>query len=206
MSFYKLIPRACALCTLVGLLSTAASAQTARPRFATSFGTDSYGTPRLETEPTVISEAAAVEDAEAESEAPAPPAFRLKGLNLSLLTAIEDRLGTPYRLGSTGPSRFDCSGFVWDVYHSVGVDFERESVRSLWSRFAPAADEEKYKFGTLVFFNNLGHVGIVADEDGFYHASTSRGVVYSPFNEYWSKRIVGFRRVPLAQTARVSVE
>jgi peptidoglycan endopeptidase LytE len=204
MSFYKLIPRACALCTLLALLAASASAQEARPRLATSTGTDLRGTPRLENEPVVISEADA--DSEPTAEAPARTGFRLSGFKLSLLNAIEDRLGTPYRLGSTGPTRFDCSGFVWDVYRTAGVDFERESVRSLWSHFAPVTDDEKYKFGTLVFFNNLGHVGIVADENGFYHASTSRGVVYSPFNEYWSKRIVGFRRVPLTQTAKITVE
>jgi len=39
--------------------------------------------------------------------------------------------------------------------------------------------------------------GVVADEHGFYHASRRQGVIYSPFNEYWLKRIDGFRRVPL---------
>jgi hypothetical protein len=36
------------------------------------------------------------------------------------------------------------------------------------------------------------------DENGFYHASSSHGVVYSRFGDYWTKRISGFRRVPLA--------
>jgi hypothetical protein len=38
---------------------------------------------------------------------------------------------------------------------------------------------------------------VVADEYGFYHASRRQGIIYSPFNEYWLKRIDGFRRVPL---------
>ena len=42
----------------------------------------------------------------------------------------------------------------------------------------------------------LAHVGVVADEHGFYHASRRHGVIYSPFNEYWTKRIDGFRKVP----------
>jgi cell wall-associated NlpC family hydrolase len=42
--------------------------------------------------------------------------------------------------------------------------------------------------------NRLGHMGIVADENGFYHASSSKGITYSPFKGYWEKRIVGFRR------------
>ena len=39
-------------------------------------------------------------------------------------------------------------------------------------------------------------VGIVADENGFYHASSSKGITYSPFKGYWEKRIVGYRRIP----------
>ena len=57
--------------------------------------------------------------------------------------------------------------------------------------------DEQYKFGTLVFFNGLGHMGIVVDEKGFYHASSSKGVTYSKFEGYWAKRIVGFRKIPL---------
>jgi len=112
--------------------------------------------------------------------------------------AIDERLGSPYAWGATGPSAFDCSGFVWSTFHAVGIDFERASARTLWARFAPPAPEEQYKFGTLVFFSGLAHVGIVADEYGFYHASRHHGVIYSPFNEYWLARVDGFRRVPVA--------
>jgi cell wall-associated NlpC family hydrolase len=66
-------------------------------------------------------------------------------------------------------------------------------------RFTPATPEEKFKFGTLVFFSRRTHIGIVADEHGFYHASRHHGVVYSPFSDYWLARIDGFRRVPLPQ-------
>jgi len=114
-----------------------------------------------------------------------------------LLTAIDERLGSRYSWGATGPYTFDCSGFVWAIFQSVGITFERGSARTLFAKFAPAAAEDQYKFGTLVFFNGLAHVGVVADENGFYHASRHHGVIYSPFNDYWMKRIDGFRRVPL---------
>jgi cell wall-associated NlpC family hydrolase len=114
-----------------------------------------------------------------------------------LLAAIDERLGSRYRWGATGPDRFDCSGFVWSIYQATGINFERASARNLFARFAPAPVEEQYKFGTLVFFSNLTHVGVVADEHGFYHASRRHGVIYQEFNEYWLKRIDGFRRVPL---------
>lgn len=114
-----------------------------------------------------------------------------------LLTAIEERLGSPYRWGATGPNTFDCSGFVWSIYQAAGINFERASARTLFSRFAAPPLEEQYKFGTLVFFSGLAHVGVVVDENGFYHASRHHGVIYSKFDDYWTKRIDGFRRVPL---------
>jgi peptidoglycan endopeptidase LytE len=113
------------------------------------------------------------------------------------MAAIDQRLGTPYRWGATGPTRYDCSGFVWAIYQATGINFERVSAANLFARFEPVPVEEQFKFGTLVFFSGLKHVGVVADEHGFYHASRRHGVIYSEFNDYWLKRIDGFRRVPL---------
>lgn len=111
--------------------------------------------------------------------------------------AIQAKLGIRYVYGTEGPYTYDCSGFVWSVFRDAGFSFERTSARSLWMSSAPVDETEKYKFGTLVFFNKLGHMGIVADENGFYHASSSKGITYSPFAGYWAKRIVGFRRLPV---------
>ncbi|MFN2530341.1 MAG: C40 family peptidase [Pyrinomonadaceae bacterium] len=120
-------------------------------------------------------------------------------LNLQplLLAAIDQRLGAPYSWGAEGPNAFDCSGFVWSIFQSAGITFERGSARTLWARFLAPPPDEQYKFGTLVFFSGLAHVGVVADEHGFYHASRHHGVVYAPFNDYWLSRVDGFRRVPL---------
>jgi cell wall-associated NlpC family hydrolase len=113
-----------------------------------------------------------------------------------IMQGIESRLGIPYRYGSSGPSRYDCSGFVWSVFNAAGINFTRQSARGLWSMSEPVTGDERFKFGTLVFLNRLGHIGIVADENGFYHASSSKGVTYSTFKGYWGNRIVGFRRLP----------
>ncbi|MGH9898024.1 MAG: C40 family peptidase [Pyrinomonadaceae bacterium] len=115
----------------------------------------------------------------------------------ALYSAINSRLGTRYRYGAEGGHGFDCSGFVWNVFQSVGITFDRASARSMWATFPHVNETDKTRFGTLVFFNRLGHIGIVVDDHGFYHASRSHGVEYAPFNDYWKKRIVGFRRIPL---------
>ena len=123
-----------------------------------------------------------------------------------MMNSIKDLYGTPYRYGSTGPNRYDCSGFVWTVFQRAGFSFDRSSARTYWNQFEPVTGDDRYKFGTLVFFNRLGHIGIVADEKGFYHASSSKGVTYSTFEGYWGKRIVGFRRVPLSYIRQIEAE
>jgi len=125
-----------------------------------------------------------------------------------MMQSITSKLGIPYLYGSTGPNRYDCSGFIWAVFQDAGIDFERSSAKSLWEASVPVEGDERLRFGTLVFFNRLGHVGIVADKDGFYHASSSKGVTYSKFAGYWENRIVGFRRLPLlsAQSASPAEE
>lgn len=112
--------------------------------------------------------------------------------------SIYEKLGIPYLYGSSGPNRFDCSGFVWSVFSDAGMPFTRVSARSLWSMSEPVTGDDRFRFGTLVFMNGLGHMGIVADENGFYHASSSKGITYSKFEGYWQNRIVGFRKLNLS--------
>ena len=204
----KSFPRAGAVCSVLCLLTITVAAQTeTRPRHAiadSSIETTTNTIMRLENEPFVVSQAPVAEHSPSPSPKTAMPAADGRH-QMMLLTAIDMRLGTPYRLGATGPYRYDCSGFVWSVFQSAGIDFERSTARSLWERFAPATEVEKQQFGTLVFFNNQHHVGIVADANGFYHASSSKGVVYSTFNDYWLARIDGFRRVRLPSTQSTSV-
>jgi cell wall-associated NlpC family hydrolase len=116
----------------------------------------------------------------------------------SLDKAINDRLGAPYLWAGTDDRGYDCSGFVWRVFREAGVDFDRNSTRNLWQDLPEATSEEFTRFGTLVFFSGLDHVGIVRDADSFYHASTSEGVTLSyfdKFDKYWRSRIIGYRRI-----------
>ena len=211
MPFFKLFPRLFAACLALGLLSVSAAAQSeTRPRQATQQPAPTTksldgGRAKLENEivvaePKVVAESEADEDDAAATfvQGFAVPS-NLGRTERSMLSAIEERLGVPYRMGATGPNRYDCSGFVWSVFQQAGVSFVRSTARSLWNEYEVPTETEKFKFGTLVFFNHLHHVGIVADENGFFHASSSHGVVYSRFDEYWTKRLNGFRRIPIAQ-------
>ena len=200
MLFKKLFPYTLAACFALGIFSLPAAAQTGETRQRqVKHTTESYDLSALDNDPVIVSLASA-EDIKASK--PAVNAPLKKGGNLQfeqlMMAAIDQRLGSPYHWGSEGPGAFDCSGFVWSTFQSVGIDFERGSARTLWGRFTAPAPEEQYKFGNLVFFSNLAHVGIVADEHGFYHASRHHGVVYSPFNDYWLARVDGFRKVPMA--------
>jgi cell wall-associated NlpC family hydrolase len=129
---------------------------------------------------------------------PAARGFYSATTRSMMMRSIQNKIGIRYRLGTQGPNLYDCSGFVWKVFQDSGMPFTRTSAREFWRTFEPVTGDERFQFGTLVFFNRLGHVGIVADSEGFYHASTSKGVTYSKFAGYWEKRIVGYRRVPLS--------
>ncbi|PYS71282.1 MAG: hypothetical protein DMF69_10865 [Acidobacteria bacterium] len=204
MAVKKLFPRTLIACFTLVLFASAAFSQT-RLRLTTADNNDvSCSTD----DPALINTVAVAESKPIGEAKPAKPIISIAPsigittpvvmkLQPMLLGAIDERLGSRYVWGATGPNTFDCSGFVWSIYQSIGIDFERGSARTLFAKFTPPAPEEQYKFGTLVFFSGLSHVGVVADEHGFYHASRRHGVIYSEFNDYWLKRIDGFRRVPL---------
>ncbi len=115
-----------------------------------------------------------------------------------LRSAIMNKLGIRYRFYVTDDKGYDCSGFVWRVFQEAGANFQRVAARSLWSQLPEATEGEKKQFGTLVFFNDLHHVGIVRDDKTFYHSSSSKGVTVSEISGYWEKRITGYRRAPVA--------
>ncbi len=114
-----------------------------------------------------------------------------------LQNAIAKRLGVRYRFYGVDDRGYDCSGFVWRVFQDAGADFDRVAARTLWRELPRATTEETVRFGTLVFFNGLRHVGIVRDAYSFYHASRSEGVTVSSFSGYWGRRVTGYRRAPI---------
>lgn len=90
-----------------------------------------------------------------------------------------DLKGTPYVYGATGPSAFDCSGYVGYVLRESGVTHLNRTSSGLVSNTTKVSKRAK-KRGDLVFFNDgsgVYHVGIYAGGGKIWHApGTGRSV------------------------------
>lgn len=111
-----------------------------------------------------------------------------------LMSYCEGWIGTPYRSGGETKQGVDCSGFVSNVYKDVyGISLPRRS-QDMEKACQTTKSLQTMREGDLVFFNNVpggstNHVGIFIDKETFIHASTSKGVTISRFDEkYWSER------------------
>ena len=114
-------------------------------------------------------------------------------------SAIERNLGRPYVWGAAGLKSYDCSGFVWRVLYENGILMKRTTARKFYMMLKPASKEEQGTFGTLVFFDDLKHMGIVDTPQAFYHAQVSAGTNRSPMNSFWKPKVYGYRRLPASE-------
>ena len=112
--------------------------------------------------------------------APADDSLRLVAgrdrVQRALRIALAQR-GDPYRYGSAGPNRFDCSGLVYFATHRAGLrGVPRTS--SAQARHADRIARSRMRPGDLVFFtgsSGVYHVGIyVGWRDG------RRAILHSP--------------------------
>lgn len=112
-------------------------------------------------------------------------------------------VGTPYKYAGVEKGKgVDCSGMVMQVYLDVtGRKLPRNSAKQ--AEFCDSLSAEEVAMGDLVFFATgkdplkVSHVGIVIDNDSFIHASSSKGVVVSKFNNpYYQQKFRMFGRIP----------
>jgi cell wall-associated NlpC family hydrolase len=110
---------------------------------------------------------------------------------------FERNMGRPYVWGATGYKSYDCSGVVWRMLSDHGVYLKRTTARKLFVSLKKLPAGEQPTFGTLIFFNDLKHVGIVLDSKRFYHAASSKGTMISEMTPYWKRMVVGYRELPM---------
>lgn len=106
-------------------------------------------------------------------------------------------LGKRYKIGATGPSCFDCSGYTQYVY-SKGI--KKSIPRTAKQQYASAKKikASELKNGDLIFFNygkGIAHVGIYVGNGKMLNAQNN-GVKYDTIKSgYWKKYIAGYGRV-----------
>lgn len=106
--------------------------------------------------------------------------------------------GAPYRYGGTGDGGFDCSGFINIAYQeALNTSLPRTTEQLI--KTGQVIRRDQLKEGDLVFFKTSAkqlHAGIFVGDDGFIHASTSKGVIKSSLaNQYWIDHYIQARRI-----------
>jgi len=116
-----------------------------------------------------------------------------------IVSKAKEYLGVPYKYGGTTPSGFDCSGFVYYVYRSLGINISRTQT-AMYSQ-GKAIKKSELKPGDLVFFQNtykagISHVGIYVGDGKFIHSPSSGKVVsYADLNSsYYTSHYYGAAR------------
>lgn len=101
-------------------------------------------------------------------------------LGKSIVAKAKQYLGVPYKWGGTSPSGFDCSGFVYYVLRSQGINANR--TLAVMVKQGKEVSKSELEPGDIVFFNNtyksgISHVGIYVGDGQFIHAPSSGKVV-----------------------------
>ena len=110
--------------------------------------------------------------------------------------------GSPYVWAEEGPNQFDCSGYTYYMYGSMGIDLPRTAREQ--AKVGKYIKPSQLKYGDLIFFDTtkrrngkITHVGMYLGNGWFTHASTTKNeVVYSNLrtSPYYKKRLRICRR------------
>lgn len=85
------------------------------------------------------------------------------------------QLGKPYVWAADGPNSYDCSGLTMAAWRAAGVSLPHNAEMQ-WNAL-PHLKRSALMPGDLVFYYDLGHVGIYVGNNQIIHAPTSGDVV-----------------------------
>jgi len=120
----------------------------------------------------------------------------------NLAKMVKQLQGSPYVWAEEGPNYFDCSGFTYYMYGSMGIEIPRTAREQakVGKRVAPNA----LQYGDLIFFATsrrskykITHVGMYLGDGWFTHASTVKHeVIYSNLfkSKYYQNKLRICRR------------
>jgi hypothetical protein len=138
------------------------------------------------------------------------PEVRYTPKKKNLEKMVKQLQGSPYVWAEEGPDVFDCSGFTYYLYGSMGIEIPRvaREQAKTGKRISPKA----LQYGDLIFFatdrrhpRKITHVGIYLGDGWFTHASTVKEeVIYSNLftSPYYKKHLRICRRY-LPETDKV---
>lgn len=130
------------------------------------------------------------------------PTVKYEPSKKSLDRMVKKLQGKPYVWAEEGPNNFDCSGFTYYMFGSMGIEIPR--VARDQAKKGKEIKMHELKYGDLIFFDTeakrrgrITHVGMYLGNGWFTHASTTEyEIVYSNLNTspYYKKRLRICRR------------
>ena len=130
------------------------------------------------------------------------PMIKYEPSKQNLDKMVKELQGKPYVWAEEGPNQFDCSGFTYYLYGSMGIDIPR--VAREQAKNGEQIKMHELAYGDLIFFDTdknpkgkITHVGMYLGNGWFTHASTTEyEIVYSNLNTspYYKKRLRVCRR------------
>lgn len=123
---------------------------------------------------------------------------KVRTMRSRIVTIAKNQIGDRYRLGSSGPDAFDCSGLVRYVYKkATGRELPHQS-RAQYARVKKIKKSQAHP-GDLVFFfrNGAHHVAVYVGNNKIVHArGYGKPVATSSLSSDWSRRhVTGFGRI-----------
>jgi cell wall-associated NlpC family hydrolase len=110
------------------------------------------------------------------------PAWKI-ALNFAL-----KKQGIPYLWGGTGRGGYDCSGLMLRAYQKAGIQLPRVAADQ-YAAFDKKVSWNHLKPGDLVFFSNLGHVGMISRPGYMVHAPRTGDVIKEEKLSSWRRSV-----------------